>query len=119
MAQLSGRRVLVVEDEALLAMTLEDILTDAGAEVLGPALDLQTAIDLARSSIVDAAVLDVNLAGERSFPVAAILSDRSIPYLFATGYGASVQAEGYAGAPVLQKPYQPVRLVELIAELLP
>jgi CheY-like chemotaxis protein len=101
-----GKRILVVEDEAIVAMLIEDILLELGAEVVGPATRLAAALALARGGGVDAAILDVNLAGEASFPVAAELRARGIPFAFATGYGAGGLPPDWAGIPVLAKPFR-------------
>ncbi|QND66650.1 response regulator [Mesorhizobium loti] len=87
MADARRLRVLVVEDEALVAMLIEDMLLELGYEVLGPAMRLGPALEMARDEIFDLAVLDVNLANEQSFPVAQLLQERGIPFVFATGYG--------------------------------
>ena len=99
-------RVLIVEDEMLVAMNIEDMLLDLGHEVAGLAGRLDAAIALASEAEFDLAMLDVNLAGEASFPVARILADRGIPFLFATGYGIKGVAEEYRSYPVLQKPFR-------------
>ena len=102
-------RVLVVEDEALLAMELETSLRALGYEVVGPARNLAEALSLAvATEVLDAAVLDVNLGGgDRSFPVVDILTTRGVPYLFATGYDSANSLDGREGAAVavLCKPY--------------
>lgn len=85
---LDGVRVIIVEDEALVALLLEDMLTDMGCRITGTAWRLPQAEALAQSAQVDIALLDVNLAGERVYPVAEILESRAIPFVFATGYGA-------------------------------
>ncbi|WP_159348669.1 PAS domain S-box protein [Roseomonas harenae] len=87
--RLTGRRVLLVEDELLVAMETEEALRDLGCEVLGPAATIEEALRLAQSEAgrIDAAVLDVNLAGRPSFPVADLLAGRGVPVVFATGYG--------------------------------
>jgi CheY-like chemotaxis protein len=99
-------RVLVVEDEMLVAMNIEDMLLDLGHEVAALANRLETALSLAREAGFDVAMLDVNLAGQASFPVADVLRERGIPYLFATGYGVQGIAEAHRAAPVLQKPFR-------------
>ena len=98
-------RILIVEDEMLVAMNIEDMLLDLGHEVAGLASRLEPALALAAEGEFDIAMLDVNLAGQQSFPVAAILASRGIPFLFATGYGAKGVAEEYRDYPVLQKPF--------------
>jgi CheY-like chemotaxis protein len=109
-------RILVVEDEMLVAMNIEDMLLALGHEVAGLASRLQPALQLAQEGDFDLAMLDVNLAGETSFPVADILRQRGIPYLFATGYGIDGIEEGYRGAPVLQKPFRSRDLAGALAE---
>ena len=117
MEGLAGKRILVVEDESLVAMMIDDLLTDRGAIVVGPVGTLEGALDLARSQTVDAALLDVNLHGERSTPVAEVLSARDIPYVLATGYVAAECAD-YAPAAVLQKPYLPAQMLESLVRIL-
>ena len=99
-------RILVVEDEMLVAMNIEDMLLAMGHEVAGLASRLAPALQLAREGEFDLAMLDVNLAGEASFPVAAVLVEQEIPFLFATGYGVKGVAEEYRARPVLQKPFR-------------
>jgi CheY-like chemotaxis protein len=100
---LAGLTVLVVEDEPIVAMMIEDMLEELGCAVAGPATSVGQALDLVVAGGFGAAVLDVNLNGERSDPVALALDRLAIPYLYATGYGAS--AVPGATRPVLQKPY--------------
>ena len=90
----------------LVAMNIEDMLLDLGHEVAGLAGRLEPALSLAREAEFDVAMLDVNLAGETSFPIAAVLTKRRIPFLFATGYGIKGVAEEYRDRPVLQKPFR-------------
>ncbi len=90
----------------LVAMNIEDMLLDLGHEVAGLAGRLDAALSLAREAEFDLAMLDVNLAGETSFPVAALLAERGIPFLFATGYGTKGIAEDYRDRTVLQKPFR-------------
>ncbi len=99
-------RILIVEDEMLVAMNIEDMLLDLGHEVAGLASRLEPALSLAREGEFDLAMLDVNLAGQTSFPVAEILAGRGIPFLFATGYGVKGIDPAYRGYPVLQKPFR-------------
>lgn len=114
---LEGKTILVVEDEPLVAMMVEDMLLELGAQVVGPASTLAQALALAESGDFDAALLDVNLNGERSDPVAALLRGRNIPYVFATGYGAHDRLEG--GAETLQKPYRQEQVAAALARALP
>jgi len=99
------KRILLVEDEAMIAMLVEDMLDDLGFETVGPALHLESALHLAETEQLDAAILDVNMGDERSYSVAAILNRRGIPYIFATGYGVDGIEAGHSPAHVLQKPY--------------
>lgn len=101
---LIGCRVLLVEDEAVVCMVLEDMLIDLGCDVVGTAARLDKALSLARSGKFDAAVLDVNLNGEKSYPVAAVLMERGVPFLFSTGYDGL--QSGYESLPRLQKPFR-------------
>ena len=110
-------RVLVVEDEMLVAMNIEDMLLELGHEVAGLASRLEPALSLAREGSFDIAMLDVNLAGEQSFPVADILAARGIPFLFATGYGIKGIAEQYRDRPVLQKPFRSRDLGEALGKV--
>lgn len=116
---MSARRVLIVEDEMLVAMLLEDMLVEMGFEVVGPALRLQRALEIAREESFDFAILDVNLATERSYPVADVLRERGIPFIFATGYGSPGLDGSYRDAVTLQKPFEPHQLVHAIASAIP
>ena len=110
-------RILVVEDEMLVAMNIEDMLLELGHEVAGLAGRLGPALALAREARFDAAMLDVNLAGERSFPVADLLAERGIPFLFATGYGRQGIEERFRDRPILQKPFRAAELAAALATL--
>jgi CheY-like chemotaxis protein len=117
MSLLEGRRVLLVEDESLVAMMAEDMLLDLGCEVV-VAMRLDKAVDHVRAGNFDFAVLDVNLGDARSYPVADLLFERCTPFLFATGYGKQGLEEAYRSVPVLQKPYQAAPLAHLLTQLL-
>jgi CheY-like chemotaxis protein len=110
-------RILIVEDEMLVAMNIEDMLLELGHEVAGLASRLGPALALAGESRFDAAMLDVNLAGEPSFPVADLLIERGIPFLFATGYGRQGIEERYRAWPLLQKPFRTAELAAALADL--
>lgn len=101
----------------LVAMNIEDMLLDLGHEVAGLASRLPPALALAQDAEFDAAMLDVNLAGETSFPVADALVERGIPFLFATGYGLHGIAARYRDFPVLQKPFRTHQLGEALDAL--
>jgi DNA-binding response OmpR family regulator len=119
MAFMAGdaRKVLVVEDEALVAMLVEDALLDAGFGVIGPAATVEEAMALLDHERPDAVVLDLNLAGETSTPVADLLAARGIPYVIATGYGASGLPAGHQDAMVLAKPYDPAELTSMLGRI--
>lgn len=102
---LSGHRILLVEDESLVAALAEDILLDAGCEVI-LAMRLDEAMVLAAGNAVELGILDVNLGAERSYPVADLLRARGTPFIFATGYGREGLNGAYWDVPVLQKPYR-------------
>jgi CheY-like chemotaxis protein len=112
-----GRRVLIVEDEYVIAMEIAGILEDCGAEIVGPAGSVSLAIQLiAQEAPIDAAVLDVNLGRERVFPVAETLNLRNIPFVFATGYDASLLV-GFETSPRLEKPLDPRAMAWTISKL--
>ena len=103
---LEGRRVLVIEDESLVAMLLETILADLGCEVIGPESNVDDGLQAASSTPnLDAALLDVNVAGREVFPVAEALLARDVPVVFSTGYGESGLPEQWRGRPTIQKPF--------------
>ena len=104
MSRLTTRRILVVEDEFLIAAALCDMLQDAAAIVVGPASTVADAIQLLRAQPVDAAILDMNLNGQWSDPIAEDLRARRIPFVFTTGYGANERTERF-GVRVVPKPY--------------
>jgi len=110
-------RVLIVEDEMTIAFMVEDMLTDLGHVVVEIAMRLPEALEAARRIDVDFAILDVNLDGLRSFPVADVLAGRAIPFAFATGYGAAGIDEAHRGAPVLAKPFMVGDLRKLVAQI--
>lgn len=103
-ASLAGTRVLLVEDEMVLAMVAEDTLSDLGCSVVSASRVAQ-ALALIRNEDFDVALLDVNVAGEEVYPVAAALVARGIPFVFATGYGQGGLRHDYRAHRVLEKPY--------------
>ncbi len=98
-------RILVVEDEMMVAMLIEDMLEVLGHEVVGPAHRVDSGLELAEREQLDLAVLDVDLAGAKSFPIPDRLLSRDVPFTFATGYGASGVGERYPRASVIAKPF--------------
>ena len=113
---LQGRRILVVEDEFIVALAAQDMLADLGATVVGPAVTVAEGLALAREAL-DAAVLDINMHGVRSYAVAEALRARGVPVVFATGY-AAVDDDMVAGAPVVPKPYTPADLSAALLRVL-
>ena len=99
---MAAHRILIVEDETVIAMMIEDFLTELGWDVAGLAGGTEQALAMARDGKVDAALLDVNLNGQDTFAVADILSKRHIPFVFATGYGTDGVAERFKGVPTLR-----------------
>ena len=119
MRRLDGLRLLVVEDEALIAILIEDVLLDLGCVVVGPAGSVAQALALLDRETVDGAVLDVNLgADERSYAIAEALGARGIPFIFVTGYGDEGVDPRYAAVEVLQKPFDPRTLERSVAATL-
>jgi PAS domain S-box-containing protein len=113
-----GMRVLVVEDEALIAMQIEEAVAASGCSVVGPATRIAEAFDLLYAEKVDAALLDVNVAGERSFAIADILAAKGIPFAFVTGFeAASTLPEHLRRVPIVNKPFETAQLDTLIAQL--
>ena len=113
---LEGVRVLVVEDEPLVAMLLEDMLSDLGCTVVAVVGTVAEAVGQANGAALDAAILDVNLGTQSSGPVAEALSARGTPFVFATGYGESGVPEAFRGRPALQKPYGMQDVARLLAQ---
>ncbi len=110
-------KALVVEDEPLVALLIEDHLRDLGVEDVVFAHSLEAGLRLARDVPCDFAVLDINLNGERSFPIADVMRQRDIPFLFSSGYGSRDLEERYADHPVLTKPYSAQAFQEAIRQL--
>jgi CheY-like chemotaxis protein len=113
--RLRDKRVLVVEDEAIIAMAVEDDLLTAGARVVGPAASISEALQMIETAMADgglnAAVLDIKLEQETVSPVAERLAALGVPFLFATGYGPDCDTGGYTAVPVLHKPICPHELI--------
>jgi DNA-binding response OmpR family regulator len=121
-AKLTGKRILVVEDEPLLSMLVEDELRGAGAEVVGPVPTVSEALRLVEAAAaadggISAAVLDINLQGQAAVPVAHRLAALGVPFLFATGYGEGHDTGGHGAAPTLRKPFAPERLIAAVEAL--
>jgi CheY-like chemotaxis protein len=115
---LRGRRVLVVEDDALIAMLIEEVLTEWGASVQGPIGDAAAALRAAEESDCDVALLDVHLGRGSSADVARRLCGRGVPVVFVTGYGRRGLPEAFGDAPVLGKPFRDEDLVRMVEQAL-
>jgi CheY-like chemotaxis protein len=115
---LEGKRILVLEDEPLVAMLLEEILLDLGCTVVGPAYSLAEGLRLAETEPLDGALLDVNLNGDLSDGVAEILRERGVRYALATGYGSSPELNDDPDVPVLQKPYPADKVEAVLRQLI-
>jgi DNA-binding response OmpR family regulator len=116
---LLGRRILVVEDELMIADLWENILAAAGCTVLGPFPRIAPALhSIAGEPTIDAALLDVRLHGETILPVAEALAARDVPFLFATGYGADGVPAGFRDRPILTKPCPMRTVLAAVAQLI-
>jgi CheY-like chemotaxis protein len=113
---LAGLNVLIVDDEVLVKMLIADILDELGCRVADTASTLEEALAKAENGAFDAAILDVNLSGRRTDPVAAALAARRIPFLFSTGYGRP-PSEEFAHVPVLKKPFKTADLEQALVSL--
>jgi CheY-like chemotaxis protein len=113
-------RVLLVEDETMIAMLVEDMLEDLGHKLVSVATRLEEALAAAASEAFDLAILDLNLGGVLTYPVANVLQTRGIPFIFATGYGSGGLEEAYSDLATLQKPFNQEALGQAItAALIP
>jgi CheY-like chemotaxis protein len=112
---LSGNRVLLVEDEALVGMMMKDALNDLGYEVVGPFSTVPEARAAVFEDDFHAAILDVNLHGEPVYPLADLITAREVPFVFVTGYSADGIDRRFAHVPVLQKPVERCQLQQIFA----
>ena len=116
---MQGCGVLIVEDEAMVAMLLEELVLELGCHVVEVAARVDTALASIAERCFDIAILDVNLEGEPSYPVADELELRGIPFLFATGYGAQAIPEKYQCHTILQKPFRKREFEQALLKALP
>lgn len=112
-----GRRILIAEDETIVALFLEDVLSELGHEVAGVVSRVDEAMARAKDGSFDVAILDVHLAGKDVFPFADALAEQGIPFVFATGYGEQGLPDRYRDRPTLEKPFRPEDLAATIAAL--
>ena len=115
---LSGRRVLVVEDEALVVLMIEDMLADLGCESVSTAATVDKALALLGAQVFDAAMLDMNLSGKTSHSVAEALVARGVPFVYSTGNTGSEMGDVHPERPVLKKPFEYEELVAILTRLL-
>ena len=116
--ELQGMRVLLVEDEGLVAMSVEDMLVDLGCTVAAQAGSVPEALEKARAGGFEVALLDVSLHGKKVFPVAELLSDNGVPFAFASGYGRAELPEAFRARPVVSKPLELGELSSALAAAL-
>ena len=115
---LSGRRILLVEDEVMVSWALEQAIASLNCVVVGPAARIRQALAMIETEVFDAALLDISLDGEKSYPVADALIARGTPFVFSTGYNRDSAPQGYEGFPRLQKPFSIPELGYVLARLL-
>jgi CheY-like chemotaxis protein len=113
------KRFLLIEDEALILLNVKSMIAELGWEVAETAAKLDSALELAQSGSFDAAIVDINLEGAMTYPVADILRQRAIPFAFTTGYGRSAINHSYSEVPILQKPFSSDQLRAVVNRLLP
>ena len=116
--ELLNRKVLVVEDEMMIAMLIEDMLDEFGCKLVGPATNVPRALELIAKESIDVAVLDLNLDGKDTYAIADALQRKNVPFIFATGYGSTGLRQEYGNRPVLQKPFQARDLETALTEAL-
>ena len=114
---LSGRRVLVVEDEMLVLIMIEDMLADLGCQLVTSAATVDKALALISAQVFDVALLDMNLNGNDSHPVAEALSARGVPFVYSTGNTGQSARDGYSDRPVLKKPFKYEDLTAILSRL--
>ncbi|HVY90942.1 MAG TPA: response regulator [Hyphomonadaceae bacterium] len=110
-------RIFVVEDEMAIALMIEDMVGDLGHHIVGVAMRLPQAMEMARDLPVDLAILDINLDGRRSFPVAQMLRDRGVKILFASGYGSPGLEAPFLDEVIIKKPFEAVDLKRAIEKV--
>ncbi|HSF23046.1 MAG TPA: response regulator [Blastocatellia bacterium] len=114
---LQGKRILVIEDELLLALCVGEALEEQGCEVIGPATSVRQGLNLVETTAVNGAILDINLNGELVYPVAKALMDRNIPFLFTTGYSSLDVPSSFRSVPRLDKPVEPGLFIQVLEKI--
>lgn len=116
---LLGSRILIVEDNDLLAEVIHDVVAECGMQAVGPAAGLESGLFFARETPLDGALLDIDLDGQFCFPICAVLKSRQIPFAFLTGYGdLSILPLEFRDAPLIAKPFDPVGLITILTKML-
>jgi CheY-like chemotaxis protein len=113
-SRFAGVRVLIIEDETLIALLLEDMLTDLGCTIVGSASTVESAMEMLERAPPGVAVLDINLGGQKSYAVAEALANRGVPFVFSTGYADGRLETPWQSRPVLQKPFGQEQLAEAL-----
>lgn len=117
MGRLRERRILVIEDEPVLAMDVEAILQEVGCVVVAPIPTIEEALNIIRKEKLDGAILDLNVSGKMAFAAADALADAQIPFLIMTGHGPEVVPPRHRHRPYLAKPCQPATLLKVLGEI--
>lgn len=112
----AGKTILVVEDEIMIRLLLEDMLSDLGYTIAAAVGRIEEAVKVAKTGTFDVAILDVNLNGQSVSPVAEVLEERGVPFVFATGYGERGLPPRFAAKPTLQKPFQQENLGRILLQ---
>jgi CheY-like chemotaxis protein len=115
---LQGKRILVIEDELLLALCVGQALEEKGCKVIGPATSVRQGLNLVEKTTVNGAILDINLNGELVYPVAKALMGRNIPFLFTTGYNSLDVPSSFRSVPRLDKPVEPGLLIQVLKQIM-
>jgi CheY-like chemotaxis protein len=115
-ALLIGKRVMVAEDELLVAMLIEDVLADAGCLLVGPFSNVSDALAAARDAMIDIALLDVNLRGQKIYPAAEALAARGIPFLLLSGYGRDAAPPNHPEWESVSKPFKAADLTKMLSD---
>lgn len=103
--KIAGRSIFIVEDESLVAILIEDLLEDLGCKVAGVASRLEEAVEKLSALSFDAAIIDINLNGNQTYPLAELLREKGRPFVFSTGYGTATLPKGMNGVPLISKPF--------------
>ena len=114
-SRLTGTRILLVEDDSLVGLDLEQMLMGAGCEVVGALSSVAAVVACLGIDVVDGALLDVNLGREPVYPVADLLRQRGVPYVFLTGYGSDILPDAHRDRPVILKPFEPRQVLMALA----